>query len=302
MEKVIPINTSQNAVKSAADRPPKNQLSHQLISDKNQLRLHQKLQGSLDLGSLINHFFVWLSEQQPLGSVEYVYPDEDISLLSGSLRAHQAHYTLRLQKRYLGELTISSQKRFSEQDLFVHEQSIGCLAHYLKNALDFRAMEKMAFYDALTGVMNRKSLDELLPKETKRAERHGYDLSVMMIDIDNFKIINDRVGHIGGDQILKHASKAIRQVLRISDLPFRFGGDEFVLLLPNTDLVGARSAAKQIVASLGNSAVEINNHSITPRVSIGLASYRHGEHHEELIRRADQALYDAKKNGRNCIC
>ncbi|MEP3512240.1 MAG: hypothetical protein ABJN38_10820, partial [Lentilitoribacter sp.] len=71
MEKVIPINTSQNAVKSPADRSPKNKLSHQLISDKNQLRLHQRLQGSLDLGSLINHFFVWLSEQKPLGSVEY---------------------------------------------------------------------------------------------------------------------------------------------------------------------------------------------------------------------------------------
>jgi len=74
-----------------------------------------------------------------------------------------------------------------------------------------------------------------------------------------------------------------------------------VLILPNTDLAGARSAAKQIMSSLGSSAVEINNHSITPRVSIGLASYRHGEPHEELIRRSDQALYDAKKNGRNCI-
>ncbi len=301
MDKVIPISTSQHAVKSPAAHSPQDQPPHQLISERNQLRLHQRLQGSLDVGSLINHFFGWLSEQQRLGSIEYAYPDDEISLMSGSLRVHQAHYTLRLQKRYLGELTITSQKRFSEQDLHLHEQSIGCLAHYLKNALDFRAMEKMAFYDGLTGVMNRKSLDELLPKETKRAERHGYDLSVMMIDIDNFKVVNDQVGHIGGDQILKHASKAIRQVLRVSDLPFRFGGDEFVLILPNTDLVGARSAAEQIMASLGSSAIEINNHTITPRVSIGLASYRHGEHHEELIRRSDQALYDAKKNGRNCI-
>ena len=108
----------------------------------------------------------------------------------------------------------------SNKDLFTQEQSIGVLVHYLKNAIAHQALEKVAFHDSLTGVMNRTALDELLPKETKRAQRYGYSLSLLMIDIDHFKSINDRIGHIGGDAILKQSHKQFKPSFVTQTFPF----------------------------------------------------------------------------------
>jgi diguanylate cyclase (GGDEF)-like protein len=265
------------------------------------LQLHQQLQGTLDTGTLINRFFSWLNEQQLVGGIEYIHPDENLALFAGIKKHHKAHYVLRLEQHYLGEITITGQESFTKQGLFTQKQSIAVLVHYLKNAIAHQALEKVAFHDSLTGVMNRTALDELLPKETKRAQRYGYNLSVLMIDIDHFKSINDCVGHIGGDIILKQVSQAIQSQLRNSDLPFRYGGDEFLLILPNTHLEGAHQAANQIMASLNRAMPDTSGQEVSPKLSIGAASYQHGESHEELIRRVDMALYEAKNNGRNCI-
>ncbi|MFT7300870.1 MAG: diguanylate cyclase (GGDEF)-like protein [Porticoccus sp.] len=271
------------------------------LTDECLLKLHQRLQGTLDTGTLINRFFSWLGEQQLVGGIEYIHPDEDLALSAGSKKHHNVHYVLRLEKNYLGEITITRQTRFFEQDLFTQEQSIDVLVHYLKNAIAHQALEKVASHDSLTGIMNRTALDELLPKETKRAQRYGNSLSLLMIDIDNFKSINDRIGHIGGDAILKQVSQAIQSQLRNSDLLFRYGGDEFLLILPNTHIDGAHKAAQQIMVTLNKVMVEVTNQKISPKLSIGVATYQQGESYEKLIRRVDIALYEAKNNGRNCI-
>jgi len=303
MKKVASIKTASLTVKAANTEQAAHLDTLQRVSESSLLQLHQQLQTTLNTGTLINRFFGWLGENQIVGGIEYIHPDENIRLSSGSPKNHQAHYVMRLEKRYLGEITITSQKRFTDQDLFSQEQSMGVLVHYLKNSIDHQALEKVAFHDSLTGVMNRTALDELLPKETKRAQRYGYDLSVIMIDIDYFKSINDRIGHTGGDAILRLVSKAIKEQLRNSDLPFRYGGDEFLLVLPNTDLSGAHQAANQIMNALkAISTTPLSGKDIIPQLSVGAASYQQGESHEDLIRRADNALDDAKKSGRNCIC
>ncbi|MEH6469196.1 MAG: GGDEF domain-containing protein [Porticoccus sp.] len=301
MKKVASIKSANIATKSPAIEPNTDQDNLLRLTEGSLLQLHQQLQGTLDTGTLINRFFSWLSEQQLAGGVEYIHPDENLALSAGTKKHHQAHYVLRLEQHYLGEITITSQKRFIEQGLFTQEQSIGVLVHYLKNSIAHQALEKVAFHDSLTGVMNRTALDELLPKETKRAQRYGYNLSVLMIDIDHFKSINDCIGHMGGDLILQQVSQAIQSQLRNSDLPFRYGGDEFLLILPNTHLEGAHQAANQIMASLNKAMSETSDQEVSPKLSIGVASYQHGESHEELIRRVDIALYEAKNNGRNCI-
>ena len=274
----------------------------QQITESGLLQLHQKLLGSLDIQPLINQYHSWLNDIQRADSVEYSHNEENIALTIGEAKVHQANYVLRLEKTYLGTITISSQKRFSEQDLFDHEQSMAVLVHYLKNAIDFRALQKVALYDALTGVMNRSSLDDFLPREVNRAQRYETELSIMMIDIDHFKSINDRIGHMGGDEILSQVAKSITGSLRSSDMAFRFGGDEFLILLPNTNLKGAHTAAEHIAEALAKSNACAALYDVKPQLSIGVASYRKGESHEDLVRRADSALYSAKSNGRNCIC
>lgn len=301
MKKIASIKTVTLAAKQPASDSPLGKDNLLRLAEGNLLQLHQRLAGTLDPGTLINRFFGWLSELQLIGDIEYSYPDENLAFSAGSRKPHKVHYVLRLEQQYLGEISITSQKRFEEQALFTQGQSIGVLVHYLKNSIAHQALEKVAFHDSLTGVMNRTALDELLPKETKRAQRYGYSLSLMMIDIDHFKSINDCIGHIGGDAILRQVAQSIKGQLRDSDLPFRYGGDEFLLILPNTSLEGAHQAANQIMASLDKTMTEASNQAISPRLSIGIASYQHGESYEELIRRVDSALYDAKKNGRNCI-
>jgi diguanylate cyclase (GGDEF)-like protein len=301
MKKVASIKSVDIAAKGPAIEPNNGQDNLLPLTEGCLLQLHQRLQGTLDTGTLINRFFSWLNEQQLVGGIEYTHPDENLALFVGAKKQHKAHYVLRLEQHYLGEITITGEKNFTEQDLFTQEQSIGVLVHYLKNAIAHQALEKVAFHDSLTGVMNRTALDELLPKETKRAQRYGYNLSVLMIDIDHFKSINDCIGHIGGDIILKQVSQAIQSQLRNSDLPFRYGGDEFLLILPNTHLEGAHQAANQIMTSLNKAMSDTSDQEVSPKLSIGAASYQHGESHEELIRRVDIALYEAKNNGRNCI-
>lgn len=301
MEKVASIKTASLATKQPASAPIESVESHQLLSEREQLQLHQRLLGTLDTCTLINRFFGWLSEKQLVGGIDYLHPVENITFSAGSTKAHKANYMLRLEQNYLGQITISSSKKFTEQDLLTHEQSMGIIVHYLKNAIDHQSLEKVAFQDGLTGVMNRTALEELLPKEAERAQRYNFDLAVMMIDIDHFKSINDSIGHMGGDEVLRHVSKAIQSQLRKSDLPFRYGGDEFLLVLPNTDLDGAHKAAKRIMDSLNKEVSEIPNCPVSPNLSIGIAAYRPGETDEELIRRVDNALYEAKNNGRNCI-
>lgn len=301
MKKVTSIKSAKIAAKNPATEPNNSPDNLLRLTEGRLLQLHQRLQGTLDTGTLINRFFSWLNEQQLVGGIEYIHPDENLALFVGAKKPHKAHYVLRLEQHYLGEITITSQQCFTEQDLFTQEQSISVLVHYLKNTIAHQALEKVAFHDSLTGVMNRTALDELLPKETKRAQRYGYNLSVLMIDIDHFKSINDCVGHVGGDVILQQVSQAIQSQLRNSDLPFRYGGDEFLLILPNTHLEGAHQAANQIMSSLNKAMSAESDQTVSPKLSIGVASYQHGESHEELIRRVDIALYDAKNNGRNCI-
>lgn len=301
MKKVASIKNANLATSHSGTTSPRKQEPLQGLSEGDLLKLHQRLLGSLDPGTIINRFFGWLSEFQLVGGIDYVHQDENLCLSTGSSKPHKVNYVLRLEQQYLGEVTITSQKRFDEQAMFNQEQGLGVLVQYLKNAIAFQSLERVAFHDSLTGLMNRTALDELLPKETKRAQRYGYDLSVLMIDIDHFKSINDCIGHMGGDAILRQVSTAIKSQLRDSDLPFRYGGDEFLLMLPNTRLEGAHKAAHQIMEALNKTMTEASNQTISPKLSIGVASYKAGENHEELMRRVDNALYDAKNNGRNRI-
>lgn len=155
--------------------------------------------------------------------------------------------------------------------------------------------------DALTNTLNRRGLANCLNRETSRAKRHKAKLSVIMVDLDHFKRINDSYGHEAGDQVIIHFVQLIRYVIRGSDYVARFGGEEFVLILPEADLPHAEMVALRLQTMLAKSALIYEGQEINTTFSAGIAEYRANEEGAELLRRADTALYAAKAAGRNCF-
>jgi len=165
-----------------------------------------------------------------------------------------------------------------------------------------RELQELAYYDPLTGLPNRRFFFEhasLIFEEVKRYEK---SLSLLVIDIDHFKEINDTYGHDVGNLVLKTFAGLLRGIVRQSDICARFGGEKFVVLLPNTDLEGAKVLAERIRATVAKNPVEHGSTIIVFTVSIGISQYRKGmQSIDELIKEADIALYRAKEGGRNRV-
>ena len=160
------------------------------------------------------------------------------------------------------------------------------------------AMKKMAYTDELTSLGNRRFLFEQGELEIEKCKRYKRDLSIIFADIDYFKAINDAYGHIVGDDILKLYARTINDVFRNVDMKYRYGGDEFIILMPETHIHSAYESAlrfNKIIANLKPKPLK----GLT--TSIGLASYKGEESLEALIKKADQALYQAKEKGRNSV-
>ena len=164
-------------------------------------------------------------------------------------------------------------------------------------------LERLATVDPLTAVWNRRHFLDLAAAELGRARRHKRRLSVFLLDLDNFKAVNDGYGHAAGDEALRTTVARAREALRTSDQIARFGGEEFVALLPETDLAGALIVAERVRAAIAGSPVVTDGQAIPITASLGVAEWTGAEPSIELtLRRADAALYDAKQAGRNRVC
>jgi diguanylate cyclase (GGDEF)-like protein len=163
-------------------------------------------------------------------------------------------------------------------------------------------LEKLVRTDSLTGVANRRHFVERVQIEIQRARRETAPLSLLMIDLDHFKQINDTWGHAAGDDVLRHFSRIAVAPLRATDLIARIGGEEFAVLLPNTGLEGATEVALRILDVVRQQCVEFGSEQICYNVSIGAAILAPGEtRYDSLLKRADAALYRAKETGRNQV-
>jgi diguanylate cyclase (GGDEF)-like protein len=161
-------------------------------------------------------------------------------------------------------------------------------------------LKEQAIRDPLTGLYNRRYLDDTLERELSRAKREGYPLSLTMIDLDYFKQVNDTYGHKAGDEVLIALGELLQTQAREGDIPCRYGGEEFVLVLPRMTLEVASQRAEQWREAFGNSKIRHKEFEIGITMSIGLATYPdHAATAEDLIDSADKALYNAKAAGRN---
>lgn len=162
-------------------------------------------------------------------------------------------------------------------------------------------LAKLATTDPLTGINNRRKFDETLQDEIKREARYMRGLALIILDIDHFKKINDSYGHQAGDQALVHLSKVTRQLLRPSDSLGRWGGEEFLIMLPNTDLAEAEKVMQRLQRELTKTFFLHENERVLITFSAGVAERQTAEERDAWIRRADQAMYRAKTKGRNRV-
>jgi diguanylate cyclase (GGDEF)-like protein len=162
-------------------------------------------------------------------------------------------------------------------------------------------LEIMSRTDPLTGLWNRRHLDEQLKSAASLAGRHRTPLSALMVDIDHFKWVNDTEGHAVGDRVLQEVAARIRTCIRSEDLLARWGGEEFLVILPLSASEGAASLAERMRQAIAASRVAIDQRSIPLTVSLGCATLRPGEDGEAMVARADAALYQAKRTGRNRV-
>lgn len=166
-----------------------------------------------------------------------------------------------------------------------------------------RELETQAHYDPLTNVPNRRWFLDLARRELSRANRQHTSFCVMMMDIDHFKNVNDAFGHDAGDEVLKGLATRAASILRREDLFARFGGEEFVALLPGSNLEKAVDVAERIREYIAATGIRLNTGKvISVTISIGVAMYRTGDSLDDLIKRADTALYEAKERGRDLVC
>lgn len=192
-------------------------------------------------------------------------------------------------------------------DFLAHLASVAAVC--LENAVNRERLRLMGLTDALTGLYNRRHLEHRLEQEVTRARRYAQSLACLFVDADHFKRINDKHGHAAGDQVLSALAQRLRARLRASDLPTRYGGEEFAVLLPHTELANAEILAREICDAIAAEPIALNSGELlSVSVSIGVSALRRAARESAqdagnaLLAAADEAVYAAKQAGRNRVC
>lgn len=198
---------------------------------------------------------------------------------------------------YLSKSTLSAEKLTESVD-----NAIKKWQQIRQSQADQEELEKLAKIDSLTGLLNRRATMYKLEEHIKYARRYKEELSISMLDIDYFKNVNDRYGHLTGDDVLERVARLVKQNIRDTDIAGRYGGEEFIIIFTNANLSSALKSAERIRRIVESHKMKDSKKGVfSITVSQGVAGYRFGDGEYSLISRADEALYKAKENGRNRI-
>lgn len=263
--------------------------------------LNRQLQTSLDISQILNFFHEAMKKELACAHFSYDCPESGIELSKGKAMRHSCNYQLKLAEESLGRLKFTRSRRFSEQELNRIESLLCLLVYPLRNALLYKAALEQAMRDTLTGTLNRAAFDTMLDKEIDIAQRHSNPLSLLVLDIDHFKNINDTFGHAMGDNALKALVARVNDKIRSSDILFRYGGEEFTIVLSNTSSEGAVLLAERIREAVEEMVYISDGITMDFTVSIGVSTLAEKEDGSSLFERADKALYQAKHSGRNRV-
>ena len=265
------------------------------------LRLSGILQTTLDVDKLIEIFAHEIIKLINYDSISYSQTELGIQHNIGQPTSHSCTYRLVVSGDTLGELVITRRKKFTKAETALIENLLCGLVYPLRNALLYLKAIEAAHKDPLTGVNNRASMDEIIDREVNLSSRHQTPLSLLALDIDHFKKINDNYGHATGDCVIKAVAEAAKAAIRSSDMVFRYGGEEFLILLSNTDCEGATLLAERLRQKIEQTCIICDGTQVSATVSIGITClHAQGDSREGIFSRADAALYQAKAAGRNC--
>lgn len=289
---------------SHADRFRWNPSDNQWNSLKTQLTLHltQELSRHLDLYQLLDMSLQHTKEMLDVCGIAFKPTDRTHQFHLANVGCESIYHLpceIHNDDYTVGSLMFYSHEPISDLKANLLEVVARVLITPITNAITYMQALALAKTDALTQLGNRRHLDESLRKIVAQSCRHNLITSLMIIDIDHFKKINDNYGHQVGDQVIQSIADSIRDVARETDLSFRMGGEEFVVVMQNTNLDGAEKLAERLRESISRK----NHHQLIEQitVSIGVAQLDYAEDNALLIARADQALYKAKSNGRNMV-
>ncbi|MBI3516666.1 MAG: GGDEF domain-containing protein [Proteobacteria bacterium] len=225
-----------------------------------------------------------------------------------SIRSPAVHIAFCLLCTVLNAVAGYYELHYVDADNVIFNRVIATLVLYsvsfllYRNSLSESVLKRLATTDPLTGTLNRRHFMELMSREQRRAERYNAVYSVLMIDIDHFKRVNDTHGHQVGDLAIQAMSDACQKALRPTDLLARYGGEEFIITLTHTDQPGAAKVAERLRESVTQIELATEKGVLKFTVSIGVCTFFKRSLLEEIIGRADQALYQAKTSGRNRVC
>lgn len=262
-------------------------------------QLTLQLQTSLELDRILAMFFEQVQRLVPLDALSYHNDEAELTLTFGESTTHSASYGLNHLNQFLGEVEFRRRLRFSEEELAQLESLLGALLFPLRNGLLYRDALRNALQDSLTGVGNRLAMGQALQREVDLARRSLQPLSLLMLDIDYFKRINDRYGHNLGDEALRVVAQALKSQLRNVDMVFRYGGEEFLVLLSHTSAEAAAMVGERLRHAVQALELHHNGERVELSISLGCATLLPGESGEQLQERADLALLEAKRDGRN---
>lgn len=262
------------------------------------LELSSLLQTTLDIAQQVELFAKSLGTQLEVDGLEFTEPDTGLKHEVGRQSTPRATYNLTHESSDLGTLSFYRDIPFNGRELKLLENLLCALVYPLRNAMCYQAALRMASHDPLTGVQNRLAMDSALVREVDLAQRRGTPLSVLLIDADHFKRFNDDHGHAFGDDVLRALAKSMSSTVRRSDLLYRFGGEEFVVLAAQTGRDGAMLLAERIREAIA-SIRTVRFRDVELSVSIGVAELAEGESAADFFKRSDDAMYQAKRAGRN---
>ena len=260
------------------------------------------LQTTLEFNELIAIFSNKIQATLAHNSVEYVNDEFSLEFKRGIIGRHSCSYALKVEDQQLGELKLTRSQRFSKDELKMLESLLCCLIYPLRNATLFHQALQMAFTDPLTKTHNRTAFNDTLIREINRSKRGNQSLSLIFVDVDHFKSINDEYGHDCGDLALASVASWINESLRGCDTVFRYGGEEFVILLADTNQTDAAIIAERVRTSIESHTLAYGMEVLNITASLGVSTLRKNDSAESLVKRADEAMYKAKKTGRNRVC
>ena len=263
------------------------------------LGLANDLQRTLDIEELLTVFSRRASELVTHDHLRFTAASGIERFALGTQGTHACTYDMVLPDERLGMISFTRGQRFSNDETIGLEQVLLNLAYPLRNALLYEKAVRASEKDGLTGLGNRAAMETALARAFAAANRHGDALSLIILDVDFFKRVNDEHGHLVGDEVLKVLSLVLSDVIRETDIAFRYGGEEFLVILEKTDLAGASLLAERIRTHLESMELNTTAGPVRITLSLGVAMLEPGDSREALLGRADAALYASKMSGRN---